>query len=179
MHLSDHSLRQIDDAYVRSFEPEALRGLSLRLLADLKEARERLNQGPTNSSRPPGSRAPWDGARPWSSPMRPRRARRWRQNRPRRPPPRAKRRRSTPPPPGGGESDPEGGQAARRAGGGPDQVFTAQEESPLSRCLRRLRTGAGRPGRGGSLYRLPGGGPAAGRGGRAGVAAVGGGPPLL
>ncbi|HVP11318.1 MAG TPA: IS66 family transposase [Phycisphaerae bacterium] len=60
MHLSDHSLRQIDDAYIRSLDPEALRGLSLRLLADLKEARERLNQGPTNSSRPPSSRAPWD-----------------------------------------------------------------------------------------------------------------------
>jgi hypothetical protein len=58
MHLSDHSLRPIDDAYLRSLEPEALRGLSVRLLADLKEARERLQQGPTNSSRPPSSRAP-------------------------------------------------------------------------------------------------------------------------
>ena len=37
-----------------------MRGLSLRLVADLKEARERLKQGPTNSSRPPSSRAPWD-----------------------------------------------------------------------------------------------------------------------
>ena len=60
MHLSDHSLRQIDDAYLRSLDPAALCGLSLRLLADLKEARERLNQGPTNSSRPPSSRAPWE-----------------------------------------------------------------------------------------------------------------------
>jgi len=60
MHLSDHSLRQIDDAYLRSLDPEALCGLSVRLLADLKEARERLNQGPTNSSRPPSSRAPWE-----------------------------------------------------------------------------------------------------------------------
>ena len=60
MHLSDHSLRQMDDAYVRSLDPEALRGLSLRLLADLKEARDRLNQGPENSSRPPSSRAPWE-----------------------------------------------------------------------------------------------------------------------
>src|SRR5512144_130397 len=60
MPLSDHSLRQIDDAYLQSLEPAALRGLSLRLLADLKEARERLNQGPTNSSRPPSSRAPWE-----------------------------------------------------------------------------------------------------------------------
>ena len=64
MHLSDHSLRQIDDAYLQSLEPEALRGLSLRLLADLKEARERLNQGPSNSSRPPSSRAPWERGEP-------------------------------------------------------------------------------------------------------------------
>ena len=60
MHLSDHSLRQIDDAYVRSLDPETLRGLSLRLLADLKDARDRLNQGPENSSRPPSSRPPWE-----------------------------------------------------------------------------------------------------------------------
>jgi transposase len=60
MHLSDHSLRQIDDDYVRSLGTNALRDLSLRLLADLKEARERLHQGPTNSSRPPSSRAPWE-----------------------------------------------------------------------------------------------------------------------
>ena len=60
MHLSDHSLRQIDDVYVQSLDVDALRGLSLRLLADLKEARDRLNQGPENSSRPPSSRAPWE-----------------------------------------------------------------------------------------------------------------------
>ena len=60
MYLSDHNLRQIDDAYLRSLDPEALCGLSMRLLADLKEAWERLNQGPTNSSRPPSSRAPWE-----------------------------------------------------------------------------------------------------------------------
>lgn len=60
MHLSPHSLRQIDDAYLQSLEVEALRGLSMRLLADLKEAWDRLNQGPENSSRPPSSRAPWE-----------------------------------------------------------------------------------------------------------------------
>ena len=60
MHLSDHSLRQMDEDYVQSLEVEALRGLSLRLLADLKEARDWLNQGPENSSRPPSSRVPWD-----------------------------------------------------------------------------------------------------------------------
>lgn len=60
MHLSPHSLRQIDDAYLQSLEVEALRGLSMRLLADLKEASDRLNQGPENSSRPPSSQAPWE-----------------------------------------------------------------------------------------------------------------------
>lgn len=62
MHLSDHSLRQLDEAYLASLDAEALRGLSVRLLADLKEARERLNQTPNNSSRPPSSRAPWERA---------------------------------------------------------------------------------------------------------------------
>lgn len=60
MHLSDHSLSQLDEAYVQALDEGRLRGLSLRLLADLKEARERLRQNPTNSSRPPSSRAPWE-----------------------------------------------------------------------------------------------------------------------
>src|SRR5574342_475513 len=53
MHLTPHSLHQIDDAYLQSWEVEALRGLSMRLLADLQEAWDRLNQGPDNSGRPP------------------------------------------------------------------------------------------------------------------------------
>lgn len=60
MKISDHSLRQLDEAYVTSLDGAALRGLSLRLLADLKEARERLNQNSGNSSRPPSSQAPWE-----------------------------------------------------------------------------------------------------------------------
>ncbi len=60
MHLSDHSLGQLDADYLQRLEVESLRGLSLRLLEDLKEARERLGQNPTNSSRPPSSQAPWD-----------------------------------------------------------------------------------------------------------------------
>ena len=60
MHLSPHSLRQIDDAYVQSLDVDALRGLLLRVLADLRDARDQLNQGPDNSSRPPSSRAPWE-----------------------------------------------------------------------------------------------------------------------
>jgi hypothetical protein len=60
MHLSDHSLSQLDEAYVQALDEGRLRGLSLRLLEDLKEARERLRQNPNNSSRPPSSRAPWE-----------------------------------------------------------------------------------------------------------------------
>ena len=60
MHLTPHSLHQIDDAYLQSLEVEALRGLSMRLLADLQEAWDRLNQGPDNSARPPSSRVPWE-----------------------------------------------------------------------------------------------------------------------
>jgi transposase len=39
---------------------ESLRSLSGKLLADLKEAHDRLNQNPSNSSRPPSTRAPWE-----------------------------------------------------------------------------------------------------------------------
>lgn len=60
MHLSEHSLRQLDPAYLDSLGEAALRTLSVKLLDDLKEARDRLNQGPENSSRPPSSRAPWE-----------------------------------------------------------------------------------------------------------------------
>lgn len=60
MHLSDHSLSQLDEAYVQTLDAGQWRGLSLRLLEDLKEARERLRQNPNNSSRPPSSRAPWE-----------------------------------------------------------------------------------------------------------------------
>jgi len=62
MYLNNHSLHQLDDAYLDSLESGELRGLSKRLLADLKEARERLNQNPNNSSRPPSSRTPWERA---------------------------------------------------------------------------------------------------------------------
>ena len=58
MHLSPHCLRQIDDAYLRSLDREALRGLSLRLLADLKDARVRLDQQSADRSRPPKRPAP-------------------------------------------------------------------------------------------------------------------------
>lgn len=62
MQLKDHDLRQLDADRLRQLgqrQPAALVDLSVRLLEDLKEARERLNQNPDNSSRPPSSRAPW------------------------------------------------------------------------------------------------------------------------
>ena len=63
MQLSDHSLRQIDEAYLERLGEESLRSLSSKLLLDLKEARERLNQTSRNSSLPPSREAPWDKAR--------------------------------------------------------------------------------------------------------------------
>jgi transposase len=59
MHLSDHDLRQLDDAYLERLSEEAARVLLGKTVADLKEARERLGQNPDNSSRPPSTRAPW------------------------------------------------------------------------------------------------------------------------
>jgi transposase len=59
MRLSDDDLRQIDEAYLDGLSPEALREVSKRLCHDLKEARERPNQTPENSSSPPSTRAPW------------------------------------------------------------------------------------------------------------------------
>jgi hypothetical protein len=43
MHLSEHSRRQLDEAYLRSLDLVALRNRSARCLADLKEARARLD----------------------------------------------------------------------------------------------------------------------------------------
>ena len=62
MQLSEHDLKQLDEERIRSLAAENLRTLSLKLLADLKEAHDRLNQSPDNSSRPPSSRAPWERA---------------------------------------------------------------------------------------------------------------------
>ncbi len=61
MRLSDHDLKQLDEDVVRSLSGDKLVTLSLKLLADLKESRDRLNQDPDNSSRPPSSRLPWEG----------------------------------------------------------------------------------------------------------------------
>ena len=62
MHLSDYDLGQLDDAYLAGLSDGQARALLGKALADLKVARERLGQNPTNSSRPPSPRAPWERA---------------------------------------------------------------------------------------------------------------------
>ena len=64
MQLSPHDLSQLDDTSLAGLEEGPLRVLSVKLLADLKEAHERLAQNPTNSSRPPSSRVPWEAEAP-------------------------------------------------------------------------------------------------------------------
>ena len=56
--LSPHDLQQLDEDALRRLPEDGLRHLALTLLADLKEARERLAQNPHNSSRPPSRRPP-------------------------------------------------------------------------------------------------------------------------
>jgi hypothetical protein len=62
MKLSDHDLRQIDEERINKLSETAVKNLSISLLNDLKEARERLNQNSKNCSIPPSSEAPWDKA---------------------------------------------------------------------------------------------------------------------
>jgi transposase len=61
MKLSDHDLLQLDEDYLSSLSSDALLSVSRKLLLDLKESRERLNQTPDNSSQPPSSRPPFLG----------------------------------------------------------------------------------------------------------------------
>lgn len=60
MHLSDFALKQIDTEKLAKLTPGQLLHLSSRMLQDLKEARDRLNQTSGNSSIPPSSRDPWN-----------------------------------------------------------------------------------------------------------------------
>lgn len=62
MRLTDGDLKQINQEYITKLTVEQLRHLSEKMLEDLREARDRLNQSPQNSSRPSGSYAPWEQA---------------------------------------------------------------------------------------------------------------------
>jgi transposase len=71
MKIKDHDLRQLNEERLQTLQekdPAALLQLANRLLDDLKEARERLNQNPSNSSCPSGSQAPWFGVGDEDSP---------------------------------------------------------------------------------------------------------------
>jgi transposase len=59
MRLTDHDLKQLSQEYLASLSSEQLLHLSKKMLDDLRDARDRLNQTPHNSSRPSGSYAPW------------------------------------------------------------------------------------------------------------------------
>ena len=60
MQLSNQDLSQLNEDDLLNLPEEELRYLSIKLLNDLKEARERMSQNSRNSSRPPSSEAPWD-----------------------------------------------------------------------------------------------------------------------
>ncbi len=60
MKLTDFDLKQMDESYLTTRTLEQAIRLLLTTVADLKEARDRLNRTPANSSRPPSSQAPWD-----------------------------------------------------------------------------------------------------------------------
>ena len=59
MHLSDFDLQQLEPATVSRLTPSQQEGLLWKVIADLKEARERLGAHSQNSSRPPSSDLPW------------------------------------------------------------------------------------------------------------------------
>jgi hypothetical protein len=61
MLVSDDDLRKLDDAHLKGLSHEQLLELSRQVVRDLKDARDRLNQNPDNSSRPPSTQVPWAG----------------------------------------------------------------------------------------------------------------------
>ena len=52
--LSDHDLRQMDPTWQQRQPEETVRGLLERALDDLRQARDGLNQNPTNKFAPAG-----------------------------------------------------------------------------------------------------------------------------
>jgi transposase len=53
----------MDEAWLQSLPEATMRVVLQRVVADLKEARDRLNQNADNSSQPPGNRPPWENRR--------------------------------------------------------------------------------------------------------------------
>ena len=61
MYLSDFDLQQLDEQKLIALPAEQKDALLVKLLRDLKEARERLQANSQTSSRPPSSDPPWQG----------------------------------------------------------------------------------------------------------------------
>ncbi len=59
MKLTRYDLKQISDTTLEHLAPEQLLLLSKKILADLREAMDRLHQNSNNSSKPPSSTPPW------------------------------------------------------------------------------------------------------------------------
>ena len=59
MYLSDFDLQQLDEQRLRALPAEQKEALLVKLLWDLKDARERLKTNSQTSSRPPRSDPPW------------------------------------------------------------------------------------------------------------------------
>ena len=60
MYFNREDLQQLTPEYIGGLPPQRRDALIEKLREDLIEAQDRLNQNPSNSSRPPSSRAPWD-----------------------------------------------------------------------------------------------------------------------
>jgi hypothetical protein len=60
MEISKHSLPQITPEILKKLTGEELLQLSIKMLNDLKELHDRLNQNSNNSSRPSSSMPPWE-----------------------------------------------------------------------------------------------------------------------
>ncbi len=57
-----HCGKSLNREYFAALSPEQLLNLAEKLLNDLRDARDRQNQTPQNSSRPSGRYAPWEQA---------------------------------------------------------------------------------------------------------------------
>ena len=62
MHFDKSDLQQLTPEYIARLPPERISILFNQLREDHLRALDRLNQNPTNSSRPPSSQAPWESS---------------------------------------------------------------------------------------------------------------------
>lgn len=63
MNLNPQDISQLDPSSLIAMDKEELLPQLTKIIADLKEAMDRLNQNSNNSSRPSSSDSPWGGKR--------------------------------------------------------------------------------------------------------------------